>query len=69
MEMKKYKNPNLNHNFAPRTLARDQSCGCIVCFCEEEQCQNCGAKNCGTHDVGKIPNPIYVEWDVGEDNE
>lgn len=44
-----------------RKLARKQSCGCILCTCEEEQCQNCGAKYCGTHDdrADKIPNPIY----------
>ena len=43
-------------------LAKNQSCGCIVCMCEDEdQCQGCGAKNCGTHPVGEIPNPVYQE--------
>ena len=42
-------------------LARHQPCGCIVCRCEsDEQCSGCGAKNCGTHAVGEIPNPVYV---------
>jgi hypothetical protein len=43
-----------------RTLAREQMCGCVVCVCEdEEQCQGCGARHCGTHRVGQIPNPIF----------
>lgn len=43
-------------------LARDQPCGCIVCKChDEEHCYGCGAKNCGTHKVGQIPNPVYEE--------
>ncbi len=41
-------------------LSRHQPCGCIVCICEnEQQCQGCGAKTCGTHPVGAIPNPVY----------
>lgn len=44
-----------------RVLVRHQTCGCIVCICEDdEQCQGCGAKSCGTHPVGEIPNPVYV---------
>jgi hypothetical protein len=41
-------------------LERNQSCGCVVCTCESEQCQGCGAKNCGTHPAGEILNPIYT---------
>lgn len=45
-----------------KTLSRNQPCGCIVCICEDEfQCQGCGAKNCGTHSLGEIPNPVYDE--------
>ncbi|WP_299949110.1 hypothetical protein [uncultured Ruegeria sp.] len=45
-----------------RTLARNQPCGCIVCHCEDdEQCQGCGAKSCGNHPVGEIPNPVYEQ--------
>ena len=34
----------------------------MVCTCESQvQCQGCGAKHCGTHPVGMIPNPVYVE--------
>src|ERR1035437_8009434 len=41
-------------------LARNQPCGCIICNCEDdEKCSGCGAKHCGTHEVGKIPNPVY----------
>jgi len=44
-------------------LAKYQSCGCIVCTCEdEEQCQGCGAQHCGTHPVGQIPNPVYAQF-------
>ncbi len=44
-----------------RVLARRQPCGCMICICEDdEQCQGCGAKSCGTHPVGEIPNPVYV---------
>lgn len=43
------------------TLHKYQPCGCVVCTCENaEQCQGCGAKHCGTHPIGKIPNPIYI---------
>lgn len=42
-------------------LARHQPCGCVVCTCEdEERCNGCGAKNCGTHPVGEIPNPVFA---------
>lgn len=42
-------------------LARNQPCGCVVCVCEgETQCFGCGAKNCGTHPVGQMPNPVYA---------
>jgi len=45
---------------AERELARNQPCGCVVCRCEDEhRCGGCGAKNCGTHPVGQIPNPVY----------
>lgn len=44
-----------------KMLAKYQSCGCQVCVCEtEDRCLGCGAKNCGTHPAGEIPNPIYV---------
>ncbi len=44
----------------PRLLARNQPCGCVVCICEDEdQCQGCGGKNCGTHGNSEIPNPVY----------
>lgn len=43
-------------------LARHQPCGCLVCNCaDEEQCHGCGARNCGTHPVGSIPNPVYLK--------
>ena len=43
------------------TLAKHQSCGCVVCTCEDEvQCQGCGARNCGTHPVGQIPQPVFT---------
>lgn len=43
-------------------LARHQPCGCIVCYCENQvQCLGCGAEHCGTHDLGEIPNPVYVD--------
>lgn len=42
------------------TLAKHQTCGCIICSCEDtERCHGCGARNCGNHPVGQIPNPIY----------
>lgn len=45
-----------------RQLARHQPCGCVVCYCEnQERCLGCGAKYCGTHEVGEIPNPVYVD--------
>ena len=45
----------------PLLLAKNQSCGCIVCTCgDEERCHGCGAKHCGTHPVGLIPNPVYA---------
>jgi hypothetical protein len=41
-------------------LARHQPCGCIVCHCDDPiQCHGCGAKNCGTHEPGEIPDPLY----------
>jgi len=48
-----------------KTLIKHQKCGCIVCTCEDEkQCHGCGAKHCGTHVLGEIPNPIYyIELD------
>lgn len=43
-------------------LARVQPCGCVVCYCEnQERCLGCGAKYCGTHEVGEIPNPVYID--------
>lgn len=43
-------------------LAKHQPCGCVICTCEnDEQCQGCGAKNCGSHPIGKIPNPVYTQ--------
>lgn len=43
-------------------LARHQPCGCVICYCEnQERCLGCGAKYCGTHDVGETPNPVYVD--------
>lgn len=45
-----------------KILARHQPCGCVVCTCDDEdRCHGCGAKHCGTHPVGQIPNPVYVE--------
>lgn len=41
-------------------LAKHQPCGCVVCTCEDDvQCQGCGAKHCGTHPVGHIPQPVF----------
>jgi hypothetical protein len=46
---------------AGQQLARHQPCGCVICWCEdEEQCHGCGAKHCGTHPIGEIPNPVYA---------
>lgn len=43
-------------------LCRTQPCGCVICFCENEtQCMGCGAKHCGTHPVGQLPNPVYQQ--------
>lgn len=45
-----------------RRLARNQPCGCVICYCkDEERCHGCGAKNCGTHPPGKFPNPVFVD--------
>lgn len=45
------------------TLHKYQSCGCVICTCEnDEQCQGCGAKHCGTHPLGEIPHPIYITF-------
>lgn len=42
-------------------LARLQSCGCVVCTCDDdERCHGCGAKNCGKHPVGQFTNPQYT---------
>ncbi len=44
-------------------LARNQPCGCIICYCDNiDQCQGCGAKCCGNHAVGEIPDPIFETW-------
>lgn len=44
----------------PQRMARHQPCGCVICRCEhDERCLGCGAKNCGTHPAGEIPNPVY----------
>lgn len=41
-------------------LAKHQPCGCIVCTCDDEvQCRGCGAKHCGTHEVGEFSSPVY----------
>jgi regulator of replication initiation timing len=45
---------------SPR-LAREQPCGCVVCRCDGPQCLGCGARTCGTHPMGYIPNPIYQD--------
>ena len=43
-------------------LAKHQPCGCVVCTCEDEvRCHGCGAKHCGTHPVGQIPNKVYIQ--------
>lgn len=43
-----------------RTLAKFQPCGCVVCTCEnDEQCQGCGAKNCGKHPTGEFPVRVF----------
>jgi hypothetical protein len=44
-----------------KILAKHQPCGCVVCTCEDDvQCHGCGAKHCGTHPVGEIPNPLFA---------
>ena len=55
-----------------RTLLRNQSCGCVVCACDDdERCHGCGGKMCGRPDCVfmepghpraeyKAPNP-YIE--------
>lgn len=41
-------------------LAQHQPCGCIICICDDdERCHGCGAKHCGTHPLGVIPNAVY----------
>lgn len=46
---------------AQPVLEKYQPCGCVLCTCENtEQCQGCGAKNCGTHPIGKFPNPLFT---------
>lgn len=41
-----------------RNLNKFQSCGCVLCTCEDEiQCHGCGAKNCGTKDCVLKLNP------------
>jgi hypothetical protein len=45
---------------AKPNLAKYQPCGCVICTCaNEDQCQGCGAKNCGTHPAGLIPDAVY----------
>jgi hypothetical protein len=52
----------LNPSEAAALLAKHQPCGCIVCTCEDDlRCHGCGAKNCGTHPVGQIPNAVYEQ--------
>ncbi len=42
-------------------LTKHQPCRCVICTCEHEtQCHGCGAKHCGTHPVGQIPEPVYI---------
>lgn len=44
----------------PRRLARKQPCGCVVCHCDEvARCNGCGAQDCGAHEPGEIPDPVY----------
>ncbi len=46
-------------------LEKYQPCGCIVCTCEnDERCLGCGSKNCGTHPVGDLPNPVYKPKEI-----
>jgi cell division protein FtsB len=58
-------NTALKARLEVRELARHQLCGCVVCICEDaEQCQGCGARNCGTHPPGQMPNPVYKDSEV-----
>lgn len=45
--------------------ARNQPCGCIVCYCEENpenRCTGCGARSCGSEQcVFKVGGVVYVE--------
>ena len=39
------------HRNADWEIKKIQSCGCIICTCEDDvQCQGCGSKNCAAHD-------------------
>ena len=40
-------------------LKKLQKCGCVTCHCEGNQCLGCGAKHCGNHPIGAIPNPEF----------
>ncbi len=52
--------PDVGNMVQQGALAKHQPCGCVICTCEHEtQCQGCGAKNCGNHAVGDIPNPVF----------
>ncbi len=52
--------PDDDEDGEDETLAKHQPCGCVVCTCEDEvQCQGCGAKHCGTHPVGQLPQPVF----------
>ena len=54
------KDPQGFEVFPPRKLARQQPCGCLVCVCySDDRCNGCGAKGCGNHPVGEIPNPVF----------
>jgi len=45
---------------ATQKLTKYQPCGCVICTCEDDhQCHGCGAKNCGTHPVGVLPQAVY----------
>ena len=45
------------------TRARKQPCGCVVCYCEGERCQGCGAKNCLTPDcVFRLGNESKIVY-------
>ena len=55
--------------------ARVQPCGCVVCYCEGDQCTGCGARNCGKKgecvfgpDGSDRPNVIYVDHPVVAEN-